>query len=52
MSHLNLSRLSARLAPSGIRKLEQLAKDTPGLISLGPGQPDGTLFPSIEISVR
>jgi hypothetical protein len=29
MSHLNLSRLSARLATSGIRKLEQLAKDTP-----------------------
>lgn len=50
MSHPNLlSRLSTRLEPSGIRKLEQLAKDTPGLISLGPGQPDGTLFPSIEI---
>jgi DNA-binding transcriptional MocR family regulator len=50
MSHPNLlSRLSTRLEPSGIRKLEQLAKDTPGLISLGPGQPDGTLFPSAEI---
>jgi DNA-binding transcriptional MocR family regulator len=50
MSHPNLlSRLSSRLEPSGIRKLEQLAKDTPGLISLGPGQPDGTLFPSAEI---
>ncbi|MFM0313642.1 PLP-dependent aminotransferase family protein [Paraburkholderia nemoris] len=50
MSHPNLlSRLSTRLAPSGIRKLEQLAKDMPGLISLGPGQPDGTLFPSTEI---
>lgn len=45
-----LSRLSARLVPSGIRKLEQLAKATPGLISLGPGQPDNTLFPSAEIS--
>lgn len=50
MPHPNLlSRLSTRLAPSGIRKLEQLAQDTPGLISLGPGQPDGTLFPSTEI---
>jgi DNA-binding transcriptional MocR family regulator len=45
-----LSRLSTRLEPSGIRKLEQLAKDTPGLISLGPGQPDSTLFPSVAIS--
>jgi len=50
MSHPNpLSRLSTRLEPSGIRKLEQLAKDVPGLISLGPGQPDSTLFPSAEI---
>ena len=50
MSNPNLlSRLSTRLTPSGIRKLEQLAKDTPGLISLGPGQPDASLFPSIEI---
>jgi DNA-binding transcriptional MocR family regulator len=51
MSHPKLlSRLSTRLAPSGIRKLEQLAKDTPGLISLGPGQPDGMWFPTVEIS--
>jgi DNA-binding transcriptional MocR family regulator len=39
-----LSRLSTRLRPSGIRELEQLAAARPGLISLGPGQPDASLF--------
>lgn len=45
-----LSRVSARLSPSGIRKLEALASATPGLISLGPGQPDSSLFPATEIA--
>lgn len=40
-----LSRLSSRLVPSGIRQLEQLAAARPDLISLGPGQPDASLFP-------
>lgn len=43
-----LSRLSSRLAPSGIRQLEQLAAARPDLISLGPGQPDASLFPLDE----
>lgn len=46
--HLQSS-LCSRLSPSSIRELEHLSATVPGLISLGPGQPDPTLFPVDEI---
>ena len=49
MSEDLLSRLAKDLKPSGIRTLEALARNAPGLISLGPGQPDDTLFPVSDI---
>jgi 2-aminoadipate transaminase len=46
----SLSTLSSRLIPSSIRRLEQIAATTPGLISLGPGQPDDSVFPAARIA--